>query len=185
VARASHTAAGRGLVARLAQLRVPLGFAGAAIVLVLAQPNRTTLIVGSSIACVGEVIRIWAAGHLRKSREVTSSGPYRWTAHPLYAGSSVMGIGLAVASRSMIVAAVIAAYLLTTLTAAITREEASLRRAFGEEYDRYRRTGEVDAVRRFSWSRAIANREHRAVAGLALAILLLCLKAAYNGVFGG
>ena len=29
-----------------------------------------------------------------KAREVTSSGPYRWFAHPLYVGSSIMGAGL-------------------------------------------------------------------------------------------
>ncbi len=51
---------------------------------------------------------IWAAGHLNKSREVTASGPYRWVAHPLYVGSSIMGVGLAIASGSLIVAVVIA-----------------------------------------------------------------------------
>jgi hypothetical protein len=30
---------------------------------------------------------------------------------------------------------------------------------------------------------AMANHEYRAVAGLLLAVLLLCLKAAYNGSF--
>jgi hypothetical protein len=39
-------------------------------------------------------------------------------------------------------------------------------------------------MRRFSLAQAIANREHRAVAGALLAVLLLSLKAAYNGVFG-
>ena len=52
----------------------------------------------ASVALAGEALRIWAAGHLNKSREVTSSGPYRWFAHPLYVGSSVMGVGLAIAS---------------------------------------------------------------------------------------
>ena len=30
-----------------------------------------------AVAALGEALRIWAAGHLNKSREVTSSGPYR------------------------------------------------------------------------------------------------------------
>ncbi len=56
---------------------------------------------GRRCAIAGEALRIWAAGHLNKSREVTSSGPYRWFAHPLYVGSSIMGVGLAVASGSV------------------------------------------------------------------------------------
>ena len=43
----------------------------------------------------GECLRLWAAGHLEKSKEVTRSGPYRHTRHPLYLGSSIIGIGIA------------------------------------------------------------------------------------------
>jgi len=151
-----------------------------------------SLAVGVSIAACGEAIRVWAAGHLNKSREVTSSGPYRWCAHPLYVGSSVMGVGLAVASANLIVASVIAVYLTVTLTAAIRTEEAFLRRTFGEGYERYRSGGEagVDAKdatsgsgRPFSLAQVRVNREYRAVIGLGIAVLLLVLKATYNKLF--
>src|SRR4051794_9054180 len=127
------------MVAVLARLRVALGFVFGVLVLVVAQPTGKSLLVGMSIAACGEAIRIWAAGHLHKAREVTASGPYRWVAHPLYVGSSVMGFGLAVACASWIVAALIALYLFSTLTAAIKSEEAFLRRTFGDQYDLYRR----------------------------------------------
>jgi hypothetical protein len=170
---------------RLARLRVPLGFACGAGVLWLSHPTRTTLILGFGIAVAGEAIRFWAAGHLHKAREVTASGPYRWSAHPLYLGSSVMGAGLAVASRSIAAAAVIALYLGVTLVVAIRSEEAFLRRRFGDQYDRYRRTRAgspkgPEAKRGFSLDQAIANREHRAAVGLLLALLLLLWKTAYN-----
>jgi hypothetical protein len=151
----------------------------------LAQPTALTLAIGTPVATCGELIRVWAAGHLNKSREVTSSGPYRFVAHPLYVGSSVMGAGLAIASGRLVVALIVAVYLAVTFMAAIRSEEAALRRKFGDRYDRYRRAGVVDADRRFAASRAIENREHRAVAGLVLAVLLLALKATYNGVFWG
>jgi hypothetical protein len=167
---------------QLARWRVPLGFASAIVVFWLAQPTGTLLLWGTGIAAAGEGLRVWAAGHLHKSREVTVSGPYRWFAHPLYVGSSIMGGGLALASGSWIVAAVIAAYLTITITAAVRTEEAFLRRAFGPDYDRYRSgSGRPTVARRFSVAQAIANREYRAMAGLALAVLLLCLKATYNG----
>lgn len=171
------------LVTVLARLRVALGFACAIVVFWLAEPTRTSLTIGAAIAALGELLRVWAAGHLNKSREVTSSGPYRWFAHPLYVGSSIMGAGLAVASARGSVALLIALYLGVTLTAAIKGEEAFLRRVFGDRYDRYRDAGWVDTRQRFSGARAIANREHRAVAGLVLAVLLLAWKATYNGLF--
>lgn len=178
------------LVASLARLRVALGFVFGVLVLVLAEPTRQSLLAGMSIAACGEAIRIWAAGHLRKSREVTVSGPYRWCPHPLYIGSSVMGVGLAIASASVPVAALIAIYLVATLTAAIKSEEAFLRRTFGDQYDLYRsgvaakrREGRTASRRRFSLAQAMANREYRAVAGLGIAILLLIWKATYNGSF--
>ena len=179
------------LIAALARLRVALGWVCGVLVLVLAQPTGRSLAIGMSIASAGEAIRIWAAGHLYKSREVTSSGPYRFVGHPLYFGSTVMGLGVAIACASVPVAVLIAAYLATTLTAAIKSEEAYLRRAFGEQYDLYRmgiaaqRASQGALRRRFSLRQAIANREYRAVVGLALAILMLALKATYNGMFWG
>ncbi len=177
------------LIGTVARLRVALGFVFGVLVLVLAQPTGTSLAIGMAVAACGEAIRIWAAGHLQKSREVTASGPYRWCAHPLYVGSSIMGFGLAIAGSSVTAAVLIVVYLVTTLTAAIRSEEAFLRRRFGEQYDLYRsgvaatRARASASQRRFSLAQAIANREHRAVVGLVAAMLLLVLKATYNGTF--
>ena len=159
--------------------RVTLGFVAGAIVLWLSQPTPATVAGGAVVAALGEALRFWAAGHLHKSREVTASGPYRWLAHPLYAGSTIMGAGLAIAANSVAVVVLIAVYLSVTLTAAARSEEAFLRRSFGDRYDRYQQ-GAIDAERRFSLAQAMANREHRALIGLALAVLLLALKAARN-----
>ena len=165
---------------------MPLGFVSAAFVLWLAQPTAVTLAWGAVVAAAGESLRIWAAGHLHKSREVTASGPYRWLAHPLYVGSSVMGAGLALASNSAMSAGIIGVYLAVTLTAAIRSEEAFLRGAFGDEYGRYQRgAGAHRQHRRFSLKQAMANHEPRAVVGLVVAVLLLILKATYNGSFAG
>lgn len=170
----------------LARWRVTLGFLFALLVFWLARPTAALLLSGGGVAALGEALRIWAAGHLNKSREVTASGPYRWFAHPLYVGSSVMGVGLAIASGSLLVGVAIALYLGATITAAIRSEEAFLRQKFGDRYDRYRRgaTGagaDAGLRRSFSLAQARANREYRAVAGLVVAVLLLVLKAAYAG----
>jgi hypothetical protein len=170
------------LAEALARRRVPLGFVFAILVFWLAQPGRETVLLGIAVAAPGEALRVWAAGHLHKSREVTSSGPYRWFAHPLYVGSSMMGAGLAIASGSVIATLLIVVYLGATLTAAIRTEEAFLQRTFGSEYENYRRAASSNR-RRFSIARAVANREHRTMIGFAVALLLLALKATYNGSF--
>ena len=171
------------LVRGLARARVPLGFGSGALVFLLAAPTRETLALGTAVAVIGESLRIWAAGHLNKAREVTTSGPYRWTAHPLYAGSAIIGVGLAIACDRVSVAIIVAAYIIVTVTAAVKDEEILLRSRFGADYDRYRRHGLVDDHRRFSLALAMSNREYRALAGLALALLLLGWKATYNEPF--
>jgi protein-S-isoprenylcysteine O-methyltransferase Ste14 len=160
----------------LARWRVTLGFVFAAVVFWLARPTATTILAGAIVAIGGEAIRIWAAGHVEKSREVTRSGPYRFTRHPLYLGSSIIGIGVAIASGSVIVAGIIVTYLGTTITAAIKAEEAHLREKFGAEYDAYAASVAPPMRRSFSLARALANREHHTIAGLLCAFALLALK---------
>lgn len=162
----------------LARRRVPLGFVAAACAFWLARPTRRSIAAGALVAAAGEALRIWAAGHLEKGREVTRSGPYRLVRHPLYAGSTLMGIGLAIAAAHLGVALIVAAYLAVTLGAAIRTEETYLRARFGDQYDAYRAGATTDAARRFSLDRALrVNREHRALIGLAVAIALLLAKA--------
>lgn len=163
------------MMKRLARLRVPLGFLFAGLVLWLAQPTPRTLLAGAVIALLGEGIRIWAAGHLEKGREVTSSGPYALTRHPLYLGSSVIALGLAVASASLLVAAIVIGYMALTLTAAIRTEEAHLTEKFGAAYPDYR-AGRMSVERGFSLGRAIRNREYRAATGVLVVLAFLFWK---------
>ncbi len=165
------------LISWLARRRVPLGFAVGLAAIWLSRPTRQTLAAGAVVAIAGELIRIWAAGHLDKGREVTMSGPYRVTRHPLYLGSTVIGVGLAIASASVLVFALVVGYLGVTLTAAVATEEAHLTAKFGGAYPAYRDGRAPGVSRRFSLARAVQNREHRAVMGLAGGLALLAWKA--------
>lgn len=160
----------------LARRRVALGFVFGVAVVYLAQPTWRSLGIGAAIALVGQAMRLWAAGHLEKSREVTRSGPYRWTRHPLYVGSSVIALGVVIAARHPLVTIVTVVYMVATLTAAIRTEEVFLRGAFGDIYDRYRASAAEPMARGFSLERAFRNREYRAVAGLLIGFGLLALK---------
>lgn len=163
------------LVETLARKRVSLGFLTAVAMLVFARPSWSSWRTGLLIACAGEYVRVWAAGHLEKGREVTRSGPYRFLPHPLYAGSIVIAIGVVVAAHSVTVAAVAFVYMAVTIAAAIRFEEAQLRRAFGTTYDDYRASRAEPMVRRFSVARALRNREYRAVIGVVVGFGILAL----------
>jgi protein-S-isoprenylcysteine O-methyltransferase Ste14 len=160
----------------LTRFRVGLGFLLAALVLWLSRPEWSSWVAGAVIAASGELLRVWAAGHLEKSREVTSSGPYRFARHPLYTGSTMIGIGVAVASASFAVAAIIGVYLGFTLSAARRSEEAHLREKFGDAYDAYLESRAEPMPRRFSPARALRNREHHTIAGLLAGFALLAAK---------
>ena len=161
----------------IARRRVPLGFVFGILALWLARPTPTSLAAGAAFAIAGEAFRIWAAGHLEKGREVTMSGPYRMTRHPLYLGSSLIGVGLAIASASVVVTVLVTVYLAATMAAAIGSEEAHLTEKFGVAYPQYRGGTAPGTERRFSTTRALRNREYRAVGGLILGIAVLTWKA--------
>jgi protein-S-isoprenylcysteine O-methyltransferase Ste14 len=156
---------------------VPLGFASFIAAFWLASPTPRSLALGAAVAVAGLALRIWAAGHIEKGREVTRSGPYRFMRHPLYVGSAVMAIGFGVASASIWTGVLVVTYFAVTYVAAVRTEEATLDARFQGEYSAYRE-GRAPAVSRpFSLNRAFGmNREYRALAGLAGVLLLLWLR---------
>lgn len=160
----------------LARRRVQIGFVVAVAALILAKPTWPTWRGGALIAFGGEVFRIWAAGHLEKGREVTRSGPYRVTGHPLYVGSFIIAAGVIVACDSAAVTWIAVLYMILTIGAAVRTEEMQMRKAFGELYARYREARAEPMRRRFSLARARRNREYRAIAGLTVGFGLLALK---------
>jgi len=102
--------------------------------------------------------------------------PVPLCAAPLYLGSSLIGIGLAIASTSLVVAAIIGIYLGLTLSAARRSEEAHLREKFGDAYDAYVEKRMAPMTRAFSLERALGNREHHTIAGLVVGFALLAAK---------
>ena len=160
----------------LVRRRVPIGFACAVIAYVLATPSAWSIAAGALVALPGEAIRIWAAGHLDKGREITRSGPYRFVRHPLYLGSAILGAGFMVAAASWPAGVLVGSYLFLALTAAIRSEESALDERFRGEYAAWREGRSTPVERPFSTARVLANREHRAMLGLIAAFLLLFVR---------
>jgi len=80
----------RGLIGSLRMLSV-LAFVAA--LLWVSQPTWTTVLAGAPFVAVGIWWRVWASGHLLKTKEVAVSGPYRHVQNPLYFGRLCLGTG--------------------------------------------------------------------------------------------
>ena len=174
---ASNSRSPRPLLIYLARLRVPLGFMVGTFAIWLARPTMSSLAMGLTVAIFGEVIRLWAAGHLEKGCGITTSGPYRWSCHPLYLGSAIIGVGFMIASAQLSAAVLVGVYLPVTLLAAVRIEQIGLRTTFGREYVLYEKGITNTVGRRFCVSRVLKNREQRAVMGLLAVVLILAIKA--------
>jgi len=75
------------------RLRVLVPVAAAVAVIVVAEPTRTTVMLGLPLILAGSALRIWATGLLVKTDELCVSGPYAHLRHPLYAGTLAIGTG--------------------------------------------------------------------------------------------
>jgi protein-S-isoprenylcysteine O-methyltransferase Ste14 len=61
--------------------------------LVTAEPTLWLFVPGLLLVVAGQSLRLWATGHLVKTDELTTAGPYGHLRHPLYAGALLMGTG--------------------------------------------------------------------------------------------
>jgi protein-S-isoprenylcysteine O-methyltransferase Ste14 len=120
------------------RIRVPLGFAFAAVYLWLATPTATSLLIGSALVIPGLVIRGLASGHVQKNEQLTTTGPYAYTRNPLYLGSLILAVGFAMISRNLWIGVGLIVIFVAIYLPVIRGEEAFLRQQFVEftEYAR-------------------------------------------------
>jgi protein-S-isoprenylcysteine O-methyltransferase Ste14 len=171
---------------RLSRLRVPLGYAAFALVLVLARPRRESVAAGIALAVLGEGLRIWASGHIEKTQRLATGGPYAHTRNPLYVGSALLALGVAVASASPFVVLAVAAYFAVLYPAVIREESAFLAARFPEEYAAWARDVPAFLPRlrpagpratRFDWHRVRVNREWRTAIALPVVAAVFAVRA--------
>lgn len=169
---------------RARRTRVPLGFAFAAFYIWRAQPNWMSLVIGIIIASTGIFIRALAAGHVKKNREVTTTGPYAYVRNPLYLGSVIIGVGFAIAARDIWVAIVLLIFFFAIYVPVIRGEQNYLRAHFAEYDDYTRRVPSLlphtiwfkGAGRGFSRELYFRHREYNALLGATAMLLVLVAK---------
>ena len=156
-----------------------------------ARPQLKWLLCGVGIAICGLLLRGYAAGHLRKHKQLAISGPYAFTRNPLYLGSVLLAAGFSVASHSWISTLLLAAYLAIFYPMVIRREEAELKTLYGAAFVEYasqvpafwpRLSPAMVSTERFSWPLYRQNREYEAAIGLAAAMAILWILMLWRGV---
>ena len=154
--------------------------------MLLARPNALSILLGLPLVVAGEVLRLWASGHIEKTRKLATGGPYALTRNPLYVGSVLLALGIAAASASSWVVLAAAAYVLAFYPSVMREEASFLRQTFPEQYGLWARdvplffprigaAGPRDTT--FSWARVTANREWRTVAAIPAIAALLWARA--------
>jgi len=149
-----------------------------------ARPETAWFIPGAIITFFGEALRIWAAGHLRKNKQLTTSGPYAYVKNPLYLGTFLITLGGSVMAKSVFIMLAGFAWLILYYVPYKKKQESrKLHECFGDawvEYDKvvpdylplrtpYARKGTN------GWSFAVVkeNSEHETAAGVVLGSLVL------------
>ena len=181
------------------RIRVPLGFVAASLYLfdLWRRPPQAAAIAWSlALVLPGLWLRGYAAGYVKKNRELTQTGPYAYTRNPLYLGSILIAFGFALALMSWPVALVLAVGFLLIYVPVIASEERFLRSTFAD-FDEYCRRVPRLLPRlspaktevtpgKFSFALYLRHREYNASIGAALLYLsLLVLRPALAALVRG
>jgi protein-S-isoprenylcysteine O-methyltransferase Ste14 len=170
--------------------RVRMGYPVGIAAFWFARPQLKWLLPGVAIAICGLLLRGYAAGHLRKHKQLAISGPYAFTRNPLYLGSVFLATGFSVASHSWISTLLLAAYLAIFYPVVIRREQAELKTLYGAAFVEYasqvpafwpRFSPAIASTERFSWPLYRQNREYEAAIGLAVAMAILWVLMLWRG----
>ena len=166
--------------------RVRMSLISVLAALVLANPNTYSLLAGMGFISLGLLLRGWACGHLTKDRELTTSGPYRYTRNPLYLGSLLIALGVTASSRSWWVAGLFVLNFLVFYSVAIFTERKVMQKLFPDAYAAFSRQVPLffptfrpnpDArLKAFSWELYRSNKEYRALQAAVIFLLILTIR---------
>ena len=100
----------------------------------LGDTEQNFLIAGAVVASIGEIIRLWASGHVKKNKQLATDGPYAYVRHPLYVGNILIVIGFSIACSLWWSYVLMVALLLFYYPPTISYEDNKLKKIFGDEW---------------------------------------------------
>lgn len=133
---------------------------------------------GVGLVAAGQLLRIWAAGCLRKDEQVVTGGPFRYIRHPLYVGSFTAAVGYCLMSGLLLSLLLVPPFFIIAYYPAVVEEETFLAQKFGDAYRTYCArvprflprlwnvlTFQPSNVSTFEWQLVKRNKEYEAAAG--------------------
>jgi protein-S-isoprenylcysteine O-methyltransferase Ste14 len=155
------------------------------VLIYLSRPTWVSLLAGLPLVLMGEAVRTWSSGCIRKNKELAMDGPYAHTRNPLYLGSFGIGLGFVVMGNSLGVWVIFLAAFGVIYWGVIRSEEEYLARSFGPRFEEYMRRVPRFIPRwsrspygsgEFDWGLVWKHREYQAWAGIAGSVAVLTLK---------
>jgi protein-S-isoprenylcysteine O-methyltransferase Ste14 len=129
------------LVRKRLKPRLLVVYALALAIFWFARPTLWTLAIGFVLVAGGELLRIWATGHLHKTEQLTVTGAYAYLRHPLYTGTLLIATGFAVMAAHPLAVGTYMLFLLGFFLYYMPYknliEGARLESLYGDEYRRY------------------------------------------------
>jgi len=116
------------------------------LILYFGRLTTTSLIFGTIVVILGLLIRIWAAGYMRKetrykqfaARELITSGPYRYSRHPLYIANFLLTLGVLILySTGLLITIIIMLLFIFEYYSIVTAEETFLMETMAPRYEEY------------------------------------------------
>jgi protein-S-isoprenylcysteine O-methyltransferase Ste14 len=147
---------------------------------VLNAANPWTLL-GWGLVVAGLVIRSWAAGTLRKYRQLITTGPYALVRNPLYVGSFLMMGGFCTLVGDWLTLVLVMVPMIALYGLAVRDEEQGLAQAFPDQWPAYaarvpRFVPKLTLPSREGWSLALWRRNHEFNAWIGAAVGLAGLR---------
>jgi len=160
----------------------------------MSRPTRATFLLGLPLVVVGESIRFWAAGHLLKSKELVTSGPYTYMQNPLYLGRVLIYTGFCLMAwlppygwNLLVLAAGLAVFFRYYIPRKVRVEGARLAAHHGAAWEAYHRAMPILFPRLTPYPGAVAapwrsermrrNKEWAMALGVGLVTLFFAWKA--------
>lgn len=164
------------------------------------NPTLKSILIGVPIVFIGEAIRTWASGFIKKAKEIAQEGPYAFSRNPLYLGTFFIGLGFSIMAHNIITLILFLIIFTFIYTLTIKNEEIELTKTFGPAYLSYKRSVPVffpgfsyimslplrllqpnqrgETV--FDWGLVKKHREHNTWIGIIGCIIIFLLKIFYN-----
>ncbi len=159
------------LLKRWFKLRFAILYPFGIFIAVFSSPTDRSFQAGIGFIVAGLLLRVWANSYAVKMDKLTTSGPYAFLRHPLYAGTFLVAAGLAIMLMNVYLAIPFILLLGSVYYRTIRKEEQMLEVKFKEDFLRYKK--EVPALFPrlspyregekwpFSFKRLVENKEYK------------------------